>query len=228
MISGLGYYRAWLGGVPLDDHELGESMQFQQQLPYDAVDCTQHVADLLAIATSSATRPGADDGPASATSFVFILAVELGRGWYGEQMITALGNRPSGPRMLRCLLTLTLADGTRQYLSSQPKTWRRGEGPVVWEELHLGIVYDARRETSGWQLSSFDDGAWTRPRLINLTDVSSLLGAANMTTSIHPRIRKVGAVIPKLIRAVATDTWLVDVGQVNLALCDMMTHCSRF
>jgi hypothetical protein len=43
------YYHAWLNGILLDDHELGESTQFQARIPYDNVDCTdaargQHVS----------------------------------------------------------------------------------------------------------------------------------------------------------------------------------------
>jgi hypothetical protein len=44
------YYHAWLNGILLDDHELGESTQFQARIPYDNVDCTdaarsQHVSN---------------------------------------------------------------------------------------------------------------------------------------------------------------------------------------
>ena len=53
---------------------------------------------------------------------------------------------------------LSYADGSTQtVLSRNDGSWRRGPGPTVWENLHLGVVHDARRETPGWQLSSFDD-----------------------------------------------------------------------
>ena len=40
IISGLGYFVAHLGGERVSDHELGESTQFESQLPYSALDCT--------------------------------------------------------------------------------------------------------------------------------------------------------------------------------------------
>jgi hypothetical protein len=115
MISGLGYYKAWLEGQLLDDHELGESMQFQRQLPYDAVDCTPHAQRALAAAAAAAaaaartSTSGKSKANATAASTTpLTLAVALGRGWYGEQEIMALGNHPSGPRMLRTVFVLVL------------------------------------------------------------------------------------------------------------------------
>lgn len=231
MIAGLGYYRAWLEGIRLDDHELGESMQFEQQIPYDAVDCT---AALVASAglqkpqrqhpnggtASEKQLPVVSPGAALAADVNVSLAVELGRGWYGEQSVRALGNRPSGPRMLRCLMTVTFVDGTSQILTSHHQTWRRRQGPVVVEELHLGIVYDARRESPGWQQAGFDDGAWSPPRPINLTADVPVLKRANLTTSFHARIRKVQPpMTPLSVRHVANHTWLVDVGKVGRTVC---------
>eukprot|EP00039_Didymoeca_costata_P004880 m.76793 g.76793 ORF g.76793 m.76793 type:complete len:1009 (+) comp12581_c0_seq1:112-3138(+) len=206
-ISGLGYYKAWIEGKIVGDHELGESMQFNNQLPYDMHNCTAHVQQAL-------SRETAQDIP------MFTIAVALGRGWYGQQTVVALGNIPSGPRMLRLVMKLTYSDGQTEQIISSPKTWKRGHGPIVWEALHLGIVYDARLETPGWQLSTYNDDNWI-PALSpgNITNnKSSLLDGATMTASVHPTIRKTQEITPQKITPVVgtNKTWVIDVGQ-NIA-----------
>jgi alpha-L-rhamnosidase len=84
----------------------------------------------------------------------------------------------------------------------------------VWENLHLGIVYDARRETPGWQLSTYDVSLWIPPRAINIA--STGLANATLTTLVHPKIRKTREVRPVSIALRGTKNWVVDLGQ-NIA-----------
>jgi alpha-L-rhamnosidase len=197
MIAGLGYYKLFVEGAVVDDHELGESTQFQERIPYDSHECTALV--------SRDSQHAHETSPAGtkAVQKNVTIAVELGKGWYGQRLIGALGNRPSGPRMLRFLMTLVYADGSTQYATSSSSVsggWRRGKGPIVLENLHLGTVYDARRETPGWKLSCFDDSKWIEPRRIdfmgaNSSEVdASFLANASLMTMLHPKIRKVRVV----------------------------------
>eukprot|EP00750_Incisomonas_marina_P016687 INCI19282.1.p1 GENE.INCI19282.1~~INCI19282.1.p1 ORF type:complete len:1068 (-),score=127.26 INCI19282.1:123-3326(-) len=213
MISGLGYYRAFIEGNVLDDHELGESTQFQRRIPYDNVNCTHALAAVLAASNGS-----------DVSTLPVALGIELGRGWYGEQQITALGNIPSGPRMIRCLLTVLYQDGSIQYVKSDPRSaaWKRGPGPVVWDQLHLGIVYDARRESPTWNFAGFNDSTWqliSEP--LNLSSVTSNVGygrlhGARMVTRLQPAVRKVHSFPPVKISSPADSTYVVDLGQ-NIA-----------
>ena len=197
MVSGLGYFRAHIEGRRVGDHELGESTQFESQLPYTAIDCTFVVARALEKSESGGLElHGAvvDEAPGttalenrhildSAQNFAGTalgFAVELGRGWYAEQLVGALGNHPSGQRMLRMLVTLTFTDGTQLPLVTDG-SWKRGAGPVVDEQLHLGIVYDARRETPGWTTAAFDDGSWVAPDLTAMARSPKLVGSGMFT-----------------------------------------------
>lgn len=209
MISGLGYYRAWLNGEILDDHELGESHQFQARLPYDSLDCTA-----LARANRTVDRINGRSRARNVT-----LAVELGRGWYGEQQLHPLGNVPLGARMLRALLTLTFDDGTKQYVTTQLAGWRRGHGPIIDDELHLGIVYDARKEVPGWQQPGFDDSAWIEPRVVNLSANGGHLARSQMVASVHPRIRRIRTIYPKAVHTLAATRWVVDIGENFAGWC---------
>jgi hypothetical protein len=127
MVSGLGYFRAHIEGRRVGDHELGESTQFESQLPYTAIDCSSVVASALEKREGGGARAVADEAPGttapehrhtldssqSFTRTAMGFAVELGRGWYAEQLVGALGNRPSGQRMLRMLVTLTFTARAR-------------------------------------------------------------------------------------------------------------------
>jgi alpha-L-rhamnosidase len=180
MIAGLGYYKLFVDGTAIDDHELGESTQFQQRIPYDAHACTS----LL----QSNSQPAHHESAAAGIKNVTI-AVELGRGWYGEVLVGPLGNRPSGPRMLRFLLSMTYADGSTQYVTSSSRAsdgWRRGKGPVVVENLHLGIVYDARRESPGWMTWAFDDADWILPRRIDFSGRNTRYGLPHIHRTYIP------------------------------------------
>ena len=247
MITGLGYYRAALEGVPLDDHELGESTQFQRRIPYDNVDCLPALRKALAQQRRRQQRRRQQRAGNGDGDVPIALTIELGRGLYGEELVGPLSNQPSGPRLLRCLLTLTYADGSAQRLSSDPADpavggdgggvgggagaalrWRRGRGPVVWEQLHRGIVYDARRETAGWQRAGFDDSGWLAVnRSIDITcaNVSGCadstvgygnLAHGNLVPMLHPRIRKTRALRPAAVTSLNATRALVDLGE-NIA-----------
>ena len=219
MISGLGYYKASIEGRVLDDHELGESTQFQRRIPYDNLDCLPALEKAL------------KEGPTGEARTI-ALAVELGRGWYGEERIQALGNHPSGPRMLRCLLSITFDDGSVQRLSSDPATasWRRGRGPVVFDALHRGTVYDARRETPGWKRAGFDDttGGWVAVNAaldITCGNVRGCpdskvgfgnLGNATLSPMLHPKIRKTRELRPASVMRLDETRFVVDLGE-NIA-----------
>lgn len=198
-LSGLGYHHAYVNGQRLNDYELGESTQFERRIPYDVADIT------WAVTTGNNN---------------ITLAVELGRGWYGEQQIHALGNVPSGPRMLRSLVILYLeGDEAPHYYPSGPRfPWRRGAGPIIDDELHLGIVYDARREVPGWQTPGFDDTHWELiTSAVNLSQTK--LWNASMTTTVHPPIRKIRSFAPKTVKTVATNMWTVDLGENFAGWC---------
>ena len=205
IISGLGYFVAHLGGERVSDHELGESTQFESQLPYSALDCT---------AAASRALGAAGDGSGANTTGLAV-GVELGRGWYAEQLVGALGNQPSGERMLRMLVTLTYVDGQRVALVSDG-SWRRAAGPIIDEQLHLGIVYDARRETPGWTKAIYDDSQWSAPDLGSMQR-SPALRNAQLTAMIHPSIRKTRTVTPRSLTPTAENTWLLELPQ-NIAV----------
>lgn len=230
IISGLGYYYATIQGRKIDDHELGESMQFQRRIPYENLDCTSTV--LAAVSDISLQHM-------NLSTISLVLGIELGRGWYGEQTISALGNRPSGPRMLRCLLSLTYLDGSIERISSNPTSykWYRGLGPVIWDQLHLGIVFDSERDSPGWDCFGLNSSTGTTSEWqlvqnpLNLSDNSSHVGygrlaSAELVTTLQPKIRKTKHFHPIRITTVVNEmpTYLVDLGQNIAGWCRYKFH----
>jgi len=158
-ISGLGYYKAWINNVLVDDHELGQFVTFQQRTLYDVIDIT----NLL-------------------NSGCNILGVQLGNGWFNQPSIKA------GPRQLRVLLSITNGDGSQSYYASSltpsastggsiPLTFLVTQGPVLEDDIYVGEVYDGRiaQALSGWSTCGYKPGSnttWTpalQPSLSPLT-----------------------------------------------------------
>lgn len=86
----------------------------------------------------------------------------LGTGWYDvhDDATWFFHQAPwrARPR-LRALLAIDYADG-RSVLIPSDGTWKAATGPITFDGIYTGEVYDARLEMPGWSTAAFDDGAW--------------------------------------------------------------------
>lgn len=126
-ISGLGFYHAWINGVPTDDHQVGQFLTFEKRVAYDVVDVT------------ALLRPGCN-----------AMGVSLGTGWYNQSSIL------SGPKSLWLSLRVdgteyvsSLTQGGHNLVFTSTA------GPVTMDEIYLGENYDARLEQPGWTSCNF-------------------------------------------------------------------------
>lgn len=162
-IAGLGYYKAWINGVIVNDHELGQFVTFQQRTLYDVIDVT------------TLLRSGCNQ-----------LGVQLGSGWFNQHTVHA------GPRQLRVLLSITNGDGSRVYYASSvtpslsssvstastvPLTFLITQGPVLQDDIYIGEIYDGRIEQAltGWSNCGYQPGN-------NVTWVPALLPSESPLT----------------------------------------------
>jgi alpha-L-rhamnosidase len=142
-ITGLGYYEASLNGRRVGDHVLDPGWTtYGKRVFYSTYDVTREL------------RQGRN-----------CLGVMVGNGWYNPMPLRMWGNlnlrehlTVGRPRFI-AQLEVDLADGSRQSIVSDP-AWRVADGPLVFNSVYLGERYDARRETDGWNVAGFDDGAW--------------------------------------------------------------------
>ena len=156
-IVGLGFYEAHLNGRALSDNALAPLWTpYSKRVLYD----THDVTGLL--------RRG-----------VNVLAATLGNGWYNPLPLRMWGRinlreaLAVGRPCLRAKLEIRYADSTYETIVSD-SSWKVMEGPLLRNSLYLGEIYDARRETPGWQQAEFDDTAW-RPASLATGPAGTLL-----------------------------------------------------
>ncbi|WP_328615468.1 glycoside hydrolase family 78 protein [Amycolatopsis sp. NBC_00355] len=141
-IAGLGYYKLYLNGARVGDHELDPGFTV-----YDKTDL------YATYDVTAALRTGGN-----------AVGVSLGRGYYAMTNPDEWAASPwhSEPK-LKLELDVTYQDGSTQRVTSD-RTWKVADGPTRTESLWFGETYDARLERPGWTTTGFDATGW-RPAL---------------------------------------------------------------
>lgn len=141
-IAGLGYYKLYLNGAKVGDHELDPGFTvYDKTALYTTYDVT------------AALRAGGN-----------AVGVSLGRGYYAmtnpdEWVASPWHSEPK----LKLELDVTYQDGSSKRVTSD-NTWKVADGPTRTESLWFGETYDARLERPGWTTTGFDATGW-RPAL---------------------------------------------------------------
>ena len=87
------------------------------------------------------------------------IGVMTGLGW--RSLREAEDGVGWGDSLFALQLVVEYEDGTEEWLFSDPDTWRCStDGPVVYNSIYNGEIYDARREMSGWDVPGFDETGW--------------------------------------------------------------------
>ena len=98
------------------------------------------------------------------------LGAWLADGWYsgyiGFGLLTGIGTEHIGrdtygkTPALMAQLEIEYTDGSREIIPTD-KSWKvTGDGPIREGDFLMGESYDARKETTGWTKSNFDDTKW--------------------------------------------------------------------
>lgn len=183
-ISGLGAYKAFVNGKPVNDDVLAPALTFYDNYVYfNTIDVTP----LL--------RRGDNT-----------LGVTLGNGryfWLAQQGKTVAGF--GLPRLL-ARLDIEYADGTRDAVVTD-RSWRAtADGPIIANHEYDGEEYDARLEMPGWNDNGFDDSRWARP------DVMEAPKGKLLPQPCTP-MRPMQTLAPKSVTRLASGKILVDFGQ---------------
>ena len=139
-ICGLGYYELFLNGAKVGDHVLDPAWT-----------CYHKNALYVTYDISNTLKQGGN-----------ALGVQLANGVYNQEFGDAWSFQVAPWRafpQLLLQLDITWADGTKQRIVSD-ESWKVSDGPVCWDQLRMGVTYDARREHPGWDKAGFDDTAW--------------------------------------------------------------------
>ncbi len=188
-ISGLGYYETTLNGSRAGDAVLDPGWTaYGQRVLYNTYD------------VSTQLQPGTN-----------CLGVTLGNGWYNPLPLRMWGNlnlrknlAVGRPRFI-ARLQLDFADGTQQTVVSD-SSWKTTEGPIRFNSIYLGEIYDARKEIAGWDKPKFDDSDWRKPAVATESS-GALRSQAQPPIRITKKIRTVKLTEP------VPGTYIFDLGQ---------------
>ncbi len=190
-ICGLGYYELYINGEKTGDHVLDPApSNYDKQAYYVAYDVTSQL------------KKGEN-----------ALGIIVGNGFYGQNI--SWKRDPESERDLsygvpaaRLRVKVDYTDGTSEDFYSN-EDWKASTGPIVFDNIYGGEIYDARYETKGWNTTAFDASAWAAVKTIEpkLKTVSAQQ---------IPPIRKLKELKPSRLFKAANGNWIVDFGQ-NIA-----------
>jgi len=130
-ITAAGYYLASINGKPIENNILDPAWtNFSKRIYYSTYDVT----NLL--------RSG-----------INAIGIELGNGFYNLLPLKMFGRNlrtflPTGEPQWIARLQLTYADGTTKAIVSDT-SWKTADGPLMKNNVYLGVHYDARKEIKG-------------------------------------------------------------------------------
>ena len=188
-VCGLGYYELSLNGKKVGDHELDPKFtRYDRRVLYVTYDITTNL------------QSGRN-----------ALGVMLGNGWYNYHVKNAwdFDTAPwrSGPKLL-LQVEVEFADGTNQVIVSD-ESWKGSYGPILFNGLLSGEVYDARLEKDGWDTAAYDDSLWAYAKLAEAPK-------GKLTAQMVQPIRVTEVIRPVKISQPKPGVFVYDMGQ-NLA-----------
>jgi alpha-L-rhamnosidase len=136
----------------------------------------------------------------------------LGEGWYaGRLMITGRFAYGTHPRFL-LQLEIEFTDGQRQTIITD-NSWRTTtDGPIRSAGIYDGEVYDARKETKGWDTAGFDASLWQTARAFDINS-PRLVGQRNEPIQVTKELAPVKMTEPK------PGVFVFDFGQNMVGWC---------
>lgn len=136
------------------------------------------------------------------------IGVLLGNGWYNVQSkaVWYFEKAPwrKSPR-LRMDIRLEYQDGTVDFVSTD-EHWKWSEGPMRFNSLYAGEIYDARMELGNWTSAGFDDSGWS-----DAIATDSPGGLISAQTA--PSIQVVRTLKPTSVYTISPGRYVFDMGE---------------
>jgi alpha-L-rhamnosidase len=147
-ITAAGYYKATINGKSVGKNELDPAWtDFSKRIYYSEYDVTSLI----------------NDGNNC-------LGVLLGNGFYNPLPLRKWGRRnlredlTVGKPTFIAKLLINYKNGKTEEVVSDT-TWKYVLGPILKNDVYLGVVYDARQEIKGWNSAEFDDVSWDSAKI---------------------------------------------------------------
>ncbi|WP_162415893.1 alpha-L-rhamnosidase [Cyclobacterium roseum] len=186
-ISGLGYHQVQLNGRKVGDHELDPALtRYDKRVKYLVHDVT----DLLRAGDNA-------------------IGIVLGNGWYNQHTREAWDFDQAPWRASPAVMAqLVIVDQQgREHLVKTDATWKVTQsGPIIFDGVHNGETYDARKELGNWSEAAYKDESWQAAIPIEGPQ-------GKLSAQVMPPIRVTGKLKPKTSWEVNDSTEMLDFGQ---------------
>ena len=138
-VTGLGLYEFYINGTRVGDHLLSPAKTpYHKYILYDTYDVT----DLLEDKSNT-------------------FGIHLGNGWYNpyKKWWNEYRMQWFGSKKAIVQIMITYTDGTTQTIITD-KSWKWSHGPITYNCIYDGEVYNANLDQEGWTKNGFDDSGW--------------------------------------------------------------------
>lgn len=172
-ISGLGFYEFFINGKRVGENVLAPAKTpYHKHILYD----TYNVTELLKKGENA-------------------LGIHLGNGWYNPYKKWWQQYRMQwfGAKKAMAQIQVTYDDGSAQIISTN-KEWKWAEGPITYNCVYDGEIYNANLEHENWMSANFDDSEWKAVNIVNSPKsslVSQRMPAIKVNETINPEEIKV-------------------------------------
>lgn len=132
------------------------------------------------------------------------IGAKLGGGWATLSRGNSFHGYYANPALL-LQMNVELQGGQTVSLASDG-SWKTTQGPILSDSVYNGEVYDARRETPGWDRPGFDDSSWS----------GAQVGAGSqgkLSAEMMPPIRVADEMVPRSITNPEPGVYVFDMGQ---------------
>jgi alpha-L-rhamnosidase len=187
-ITAAGYYSAFINGARVGNNVLDPAWtDFSKRVYYSEYDVSALVSE-----------------------GVNCIGVSLGNGFYNPLPLRKWGHRnlrndlPVGKPAFIAKLIITYKNGRSKEIASDT-TWKYAYGPMIKNDVYLGVAYDAREEQEGWNNPGFEDNTW-KLALIHQGP------GGKLQKSFFPAVQVVKEITPIDIYSPAQGIYMVDMG----------------
>jgi alpha-L-rhamnosidase len=188
-ITAAGYYAATINGEKIGFSSLEPAWtDFRKRIYYAEIDLTKQI------------KSGNN-----------CLGVELGNGFYNPLPLRMFGiinlreRLPVGKPSFIARLIINYENGTSQEIFTD-QSWKYSYGPVLRNNVYLGIKYDASKEIPGWNKKGFSDLEW-RNAIMNTGP------GGKLEKAYFPPIKSRDQITPVSITSPQKDFYIIDMGE---------------
>ena len=140
-ISGVGIYELYINGKRVGDHVLAPAKTpYHKYILYDTY-------DILTLLKEGKNAFG----------------IHLGNGWYNPYKKWWNDYRMQwfGSKKVIAQLIITYTDGTTTSICTG-NDWRQAQGPVIYNCIYDGEIFDANLKHEGWNVAGYNDSSWQK------------------------------------------------------------------